>query len=117
MAKFKNVEVGTIALIQQKENGRVVQIGITQAQSDMLQMFLGVLSEESKLVEMPEEYDLTLMSEVNNNNNNNNDTGDLMLLIWYIEELRRKEGCIMNVVREIQLNFSGIENIKRKGPK
>jgi hypothetical protein len=64
MAKFENVEAGTIALIQQQENGRVVQIGITQAQSNMLQFFLAKLSEESKLIQMPEEYDLILKSQV-----------------------------------------------------
>ena len=64
MAKFENAEVGTIALIQQQENGRVVQIGITQAQSNMLQFFLAKLSEESKLIQMPEEYDLILKSQV-----------------------------------------------------
>ena len=64
MAKFENVEAGTIALIQQQENGRIVQIGITQAQSNMLQFFLAKLSEESKLIQMPEEYDLILKSQV-----------------------------------------------------
>lgn len=64
MAKFENVKAGTIALIQQQENGRVVQIGITQAQSNMLQFFLAKLSEESKLIQMPEEYDLILKSQV-----------------------------------------------------
>ena len=63
MAKFENVEAGTIALIQQQENGRVVQIGITQSQSNMLQFFLAKLSEESKLIQMPEEYDLILKSQ------------------------------------------------------
>ena len=64
MAKFENVEAGTIALIQQQENGRIVQIGITQSQSNMLQLFLAKLSEESKLIQMPEEYDLILKSQV-----------------------------------------------------
>ena len=64
MAKFENVEVGTIALIQQQENGRIVQVGITQAQSNMLQLFLAKLSEESKLIQMPEDYDLILKSQV-----------------------------------------------------
>ena len=63
MVKFENVEAGTISLIQQQENGRVVQIGITQAQSNMLQFFLAKLSEESKLIQMPEKYDLILKSQ------------------------------------------------------
>jgi len=63
MAQFKNIEVGKIALIQQQENGRLVQIGLTQEQSNMLQFFLATLSEESKLIQMPQEYDLLLKSE------------------------------------------------------
>lgn len=64
MGKFETVEPGTIALIQQTEDGRILQIGITQAQSNMLQFFLAKLSEESKLIQMPEEYDLVLKSSV-----------------------------------------------------
>lgn len=40
MEKFKPVEYGTIALIQQTKEGRIVQIGITESQSEMLQFFL-----------------------------------------------------------------------------
>lgn len=64
MEKFETVKPGTIALIQQTEDGRIVQIGITQAQSNMLQFFLSKLSEESKLIQMPEDYDLVLKSSV-----------------------------------------------------
>lgn len=64
MSEFENVKAGTIALIQQQENGRILQIGLTKQQSDMLQFFLAKLSEESKLVQMPEEYDLILKSQV-----------------------------------------------------
>ena len=64
MAKFETVDVGTIALIQQTEEGRILQIGLTVAQSNMLQLFLAKLSEESKLIQMPEEYDLVLKSSL-----------------------------------------------------
>ncbi|MBS1926608.1 MAG: hypothetical protein JST57_11435 [Bacteroidetes bacterium] len=64
MAQFQTVEPNTIALIQQTEDGRIRQIGITQAQSNMLQYFLAKLSEESKLIQMPEEYDLVLKSSI-----------------------------------------------------
>jgi hypothetical protein len=37
---FTELEVGTIGLIQQQENGRILQIGLTVEQSKMLQMFL-----------------------------------------------------------------------------
>jgi len=45
MSNFENVEPGTIALIQQESNGRIVQIGLTESQSNMLQFFLAKLSE------------------------------------------------------------------------
>ncbi len=64
MATFETVDVGTIALIQQTEEGRILQIGLTVAQSNMLQLFLAKLSEESKLIQMPEEYDLVLKSSL-----------------------------------------------------
>lgn len=65
MATFETVDVGTIALIQQTESGRILQIGITQEQSNMLQFFLAKMSETSKLIQMPEEYDLVLKSSLN----------------------------------------------------
>lgn len=64
MATFETVDVGTIALIQQTEEGRILQIGLTPVQSNMLQFFLAKLSEESKLIQMPEEYDLVLKSSL-----------------------------------------------------
>ena len=36
MSKFENVKPGTIALIQQQENGRILQIALTESQSNML---------------------------------------------------------------------------------
>jgi len=67
MATFETVDVGTIALIQQTEDGRILQIGLTVAQSNMLQFFLAKLSQESKLIQMPEEYDLVLKSSIKQN--------------------------------------------------
>jgi len=67
MATFENIDVGTIALIQQTETGRILQIGLTVAQSNMLQFFLAKLSQESKLIQMPEEYDLVLKSSLKQN--------------------------------------------------
>lgn len=64
MATFKNAEVGTIGLIRQLEDGRIVQIGLTQEQSTMLQMFLSGISKESKLIQMPQDYDLVLKSTI-----------------------------------------------------
>lgn len=45
-----------------------------------------------------------------------NTYGDLVPLIWMIEQLRQKEGCcIMNeLVAEVKRNFKGIEQIKHR---
>jgi len=42
--------------------------------------------------------------------------GDLVPLIWMIEELRRREGgCTMNeLIAEAKRNFEGIEQIKHR---
>lgn len=64
MANFTTAEPGTIALIQQTKEGRIQQIALTVEQSDMLQFFLGKLSEVSPLVQMGEEHDLILKSSV-----------------------------------------------------
>ena len=61
--KFTELEVGAIALIQRK-GGRILQIGLTVEQSKLLQIFLATLSQESKLIQMPEDYDLVLKSLV-----------------------------------------------------
>lgn len=63
---FTEIEPGTIGLIQQTEDGRILQISITESQSKMLQFFLAKLSQESKLIQMPEEYDLILKSSLKN---------------------------------------------------
>jgi hypothetical protein len=65
MATFETVEVGTIALIQQTKEGRILQIGLTPEQSNMLQFFLAKLSETSKLIQMPKAYDLVLKASLN----------------------------------------------------
>jgi len=64
MSNFQNAEIGTIGLIQQQEDGSIIQIGLTESQSKMLQLFLASISEEKSLIKMPPEYDLILKSEV-----------------------------------------------------
>jgi hypothetical protein len=64
MAEFQTVAFGTVALIQQTEEGRILQIGLSVDQSRLLQLFLATLSQESKLVQMPEKYDLVLKSSL-----------------------------------------------------
>jgi len=61
---FKNLEIGKIGLIQQQENGRILQIGLTEEQSKLLHIFLGGISQKSSLVQMSEDYDLVLKSSI-----------------------------------------------------
>jgi hypothetical protein len=60
MAKFEILDPGKIALIQQTKEGRIMQIGLTSDQSGMLHSFLAILSKESPLVQMGEDWDLVL---------------------------------------------------------
>jgi len=64
MAKIENLETGKIGLIQQNQDGRILQIGLTDSQSNLLQLFLAKLSEEKPFIKMPKEYDLTIAKKV-----------------------------------------------------
>jgi hypothetical protein len=55
-----------VFLVQQKEDGRILQIGLTESQHSLLTIFLAWISKEKVLVQMPEDYDLVLKSEVCN---------------------------------------------------
>ncbi len=56
--ELENLKRGNIGLIQQTEDGRIIQIGLTPEQSNLLQIFLGTLSKESPLIQLGEEYEL-----------------------------------------------------------
>lgn len=60
MGNFSPVEPGVIALIQQQEDGRIVQIAVTEEQSRILQLLFASMSRETPFVKMGEEYDLIL---------------------------------------------------------
>lgn len=62
--KVETVDVGTIALIQQTETGRILQVAMTAEQSKMLQIFLATISQGQPLVQMGEEHDLVLKSTI-----------------------------------------------------
>ena len=61
--KFSRLEKGKIGLVQETEDGRIIQIGLRPEQSEQLQIFLGILSQSSPLVQMGEDYELILKSE------------------------------------------------------
>jgi hypothetical protein len=62
--KLSFVTDESVCLIQQKKDGRIYQIALTQEQHKQLQLFLGILSKSSPLVEMGEEHDLLLKSSL-----------------------------------------------------
>lgn len=63
MTKFERLDIGAVGLVQETEDGRIRQIGLTPEQSKMLQILVASMSKESPLVQMGEEYDLVLKSE------------------------------------------------------
>lgn len=58
MVKFKQLDKEAVGLVVSGKDGEVVQIGLTQEQSDMLQVFVAMLSKESPLVKLGEEHNL-----------------------------------------------------------
>ena len=65
--KFSRLELGKIGLLQETEDGKIVQIGLRPEQSEQLQIFLGILSQSYPLVQMGENYELILKSECKGN--------------------------------------------------
>lgn len=63
MPQFETIEPGTMAIITQTAEGRIVQIALTAEQSSVVQIFLASLSREKAFIQMPEEYDLVLKRE------------------------------------------------------
>ena len=61
--KFSRLALGKIGLVQETEDGRIIQIGLRPEQSEMLQAFLATISQGKPLVQMGEDYELVLKSE------------------------------------------------------
>lgn len=57
-------DIEHIGLIKRMPDGRIVQIGMTQEQQTMLRLSLAAISKDKPMVQMPEQYDLVLVSEV-----------------------------------------------------
>ena len=61
--EFVQLEEKKVGLVIQK-GGRIIQIGLTPSQSNLLQSFLSEISKEIPLMEMGEEYDFLLKQDV-----------------------------------------------------
>jgi hypothetical protein len=57
------LELNKVGLVQRQSGDRIVQIGLTTQQSELLQEFLIKLSQYSPLIQMPEAYDLKLKNK------------------------------------------------------
>jgi len=64
MANFNLAEPGTICLIKQSPEGRIMQIAMTEDQSKMLQVLVASISQQQPLVQMGEDWDLVLKSSL-----------------------------------------------------
>jgi hypothetical protein len=60
MPKFERTKIGNLALVQETEDGRIRQIGLTEEQSKQLQFYCAIISKGQPLVQMGEDYDLVL---------------------------------------------------------
>jgi hypothetical protein len=56
--EIKNAEVGRIGLIQQQDDGSIIQLGMSEEQSDMLQLLVASISSDKPLVKLPSKYNL-----------------------------------------------------------
>jgi hypothetical protein len=56
--KFERLNIGEFGLVRETEDGRIQQIGLTPAQSEILQAFLAMMADSRPFVGMPEKYDL-----------------------------------------------------------
>jgi len=63
MATFEEQKEGNIALIM-KKGDRIIQLGISKEQNELLQNILAMFSKQTPLVQMPEEYDMVLKSSL-----------------------------------------------------
>ncbi len=64
MAQFERAEIGSICLVQETEDGRIRQIGLTQEQNKQLQFYVALISKSSPIVQMGEDFDLVLKSSI-----------------------------------------------------
>lgn len=64
--KVDNMKPGQIGLHQLTNDGKIIQIGLTKDQHTMLETFLGIISKETPLVQMGEDYELILKKDAEN---------------------------------------------------
>ena len=63
VGQFKKINIGQLNLVQETADGRIRQIGLTAEQSKQLQSYVALISKDTPLLVMDNEYDLILRSE------------------------------------------------------
>lgn len=58
MAVIKQAEIGTVGLIQELPDGRIIQLGMNQEQFDTLQLFVAALSRDNPFVKIAGDNEL-----------------------------------------------------------
>jgi hypothetical protein len=66
MKKIQELEKGKIGLIQEQPDGTIIQLGLNEEQTLLLQYFLAILSKESPIVKLDSEYELIFKNNLNN---------------------------------------------------
>jgi hypothetical protein len=64
MGKFERAEIGRLCLVKETKDGRIMQIGMTEEQNKMLQLYCAIISQSGPLVEMDEKYDVVLKNNL-----------------------------------------------------
>ena len=61
--EVKELTAGQIGLVQLSEDGRIRQIGLTEQQRHLLEVFLAAISKDKPFVLLGEEWDLELKNK------------------------------------------------------
>lgn len=65
--EVQELTAGQIGLVQLSEDGRIRQIGLTETQRHLLEVFLASISKEKPFVLLGEEWDLKLLHSIETN--------------------------------------------------
>lgn len=64
MAQFVEQKIGGFGIIQKQEDGTICQIGLSESQYYLLEIFLSNISkEDSPLIKLPKEFNLKFSNE------------------------------------------------------
>ncbi len=56
--KIERADIGSIGLIKETKDGRIVQLAMTEEQSKIIQILVAKMSKHKPLIQLGKEYDL-----------------------------------------------------------